>query len=583
MNSAATVRTPWSVFVPYLRAQRRQVLLALLLVIIVVGIELSQPYLIKEAIDRYIVVPKPDAAAILWMAGAYFGLVFTAFVLAYYQDILLQKTGQTIVRSIRLDLFRHIQGLSLKYFDQRSAGSIITNIVNDTEALNNFFTQFLSNTLRGALSLILIMVFMFRLNAAIALFFLFSVPLVVIISVFFQKAMRRINGEIRTLLSRAISFLAENLNGMAIIQIFHQEAKQAEEFDKRNKILMKANILENRTNVLFVMIMEFASDLGVAVLIWFGGWGVVHGALSFGILYAFIGYIRRFFQPIGMITQQMNALQSMIVASDRIARTLDEKPGIVEAQGTAAPEIRGAVTFEHVFLAYRREHMVLKDVCLAIRPGDRVGFVGASGAGKSSLMNLLARFYDTTRGAVIVDGKDVRQWPLAALRQAVGIVQQDVMLFSGTILDNIRFFRPGIDEAQVIQASRLVGAEAFIQKLPQGYNTVISERGRTLSAGERQLLSFARAMVFDPRVLILDEATANLDSASESVLQEAIHQVSHGRTLLVIAHRLSTVRQMDYIVVLDQGHIVESGDHEELLKLNGYYERLHRSGALVEA
>ena len=582
MKPHAPSHTPWSVLSPYLYAQRRHVVAALFLVIIVVGIELSQPYLIKEAIDRYIVVPGPDAVAIFWMAGAYFGLVLTAFILAYYQDILLQKTGQAIVRSIRLDLFKHIQGLSLKYFDQRSSGSIITNIVNDTEALNNFFSQFLSNTLRGALSLILILVFMFRLDTTIALFFLFSVPVIVVISVFFQKAMRKINGEIRTLLSRAISFLAENLNGMAIIQIFHQQVKQAAEFDRRNKTLMKANIQENRINVLFVMVTEFASDLGVTILIWFGGRGVIHGALSFGILYAFIGYIRRFFQPIGMITQQMNALQSMIGASERIARTLNEKPGIVEAAGVTPPQIQGAVTFAHVFLAYRDQHMVLKDVCLDIRAGERIGFVGASGAGKSSLMNLLARFYDTTRGAVIIDGKDVREWPVSAIRRVVGIVQQDVMLFAGTILDNIRSFRPEITVDQVRAASRLVGAEPFILRLSKGYDTLISERGRTLSAGERQLLSFARAMVFNPRILILDEATASLDSASESVLQEAIHQVSHGRTLLVIAHRLSTVEQMDSIVVLDQGKIVEQGTHEELLTLNAYYARLHRSGILLE-
>jgi ATP-binding cassette subfamily B protein len=552
------------------------------LVVTVVVVDLAQPWLVKEAIDRYVAVPHPDPGAILRMALGYLLLSLVSFGLSYYQEILLQYAGQSVVRSIRIDLFTHIQSLSLRYFDQNSAGRIITNVVNDTEALNNFFTQFLSNTLRGLLSLILIMFFMLRLHVTIALWCFLMIPVIAVVSLVFRKILRRIYNEIRSRLSAAISFLAENLNGMAIVQIFNQEAKQQKRFDERNQALLRVTILENRVNLMLNNSTELLGDLGVAALVWFGGGAVIKGAVSFGVLYAFIGYIRRFFQPINIMTQQLNILQSSLVASERIAQTLQEKPDIAELAQSSPPRVQGMVELTNVSLAYRFGHPVLHDVHLAIKPGERIGFVGASGAGKSSLMNLVARFYDATHGAVLIDGKDVREWPLEALRRTVGIVQQDVTLFSGTLVDNIRFFRGDISEEQVKEACRLVGAELFILKLPQGYETQMSERGSTLSAGERQLLSFARVLVFNPKILILDEATASLDSETEAVLQEAIRRVSVGRTLLVIAHRLSTVQDMDSICVLDQGRIVEQGSHGELLDRQGFYWRLHQSGIQLE-
>lgn len=577
-SSPGSIRTLF----PYMGRYRWRLVLVFCLVVTVVVIDLAQPYLIKEAIDRYVVVPTPNPAAIMWMAAVYLVMSLVSFGLTYCQEIVLQFAGQSIVRSIRVDLFSHIQHMSLRFFDQNSGGRIITNVVNDTEALNNFFTQFLSNTLRGSLSLLLIMAFMLRLDVTIALWCFLLIPVIVAVSLLFRRILRRIYTEIRSRLAAAIAFLAENLNGMAIVQIFHQEVKQQTKFDERNRALLKATILENRINLFFNNLTELLGDLGVAALVWFGGRAVVKGAVSFGVLYAFIGYIRRFFQPINTMTQQLNILQSSLVATERIAQTLQEQPDIAEAPGARPPQIRGEVRFERVSLAYRPGHPVLTDIQLAIRPGEKVGFVGASGAGKSSLMNLVTRFYDTTSGAVVVDGKDVREWPLDALRQTVGIVQQDVALFSGTVLDNIRFFRGEIPEERVKEACRLVGAESLIMRLPQGYATMLSERGSTLSTGERQLLSFARVLVFDPKILILDEATASLDSETEAVLQGAIHRVSHGRTLLVIAHRLSTVQEMDRIVVLDQGRIVEAGSHGELLLGQGHYWRLHQSGILLE-
>lgn len=567
---------------PYMKQYRWRFAMVFCLVVAVVVIDLAQPWLVKEAIDRYVAVPHPNTGAILRMALAYLALSLVSFGLTYYQEILLQYAGQAVVRSIRIDLFTHIQGLSLRYFDQNSAGRIITNVVNDTEALNNFFTQFLSNTLRGLLSLILIMFFMLRLHVTIALWCFLMIPVIALVSLFFRTILRRIYNEIRSRLSAAISFLAENLNGMAIVQIFNQEAKQQKRFDERNQALLRVTIHENRVNLMLNNSTELLGDLGVAALVWFGGGAVIKGAVSFGVLYAFIGYIRRFFQPINVMTQQLNILQSSLVASERIAQTLHEQPDIAEIPEASPPRAEGMVELANVSLAYRLGHPVLHDVHLGIKPGERVGFVGSSGAGKSSLMNLVARFYDATYGAVIIDGKDVREWPLEALRQTVGIVQQDVTLFSGTLVDNIRFFRKDISEDRVKDACRLVGAEHFILKLQHGYETPMSERGSTLSAGERQLLSFARVLVFDPKILILDEATASLDSETEAVLQDAIQRVSVGRTLLVIAHRLSTVQDMDSICVLDQGRIVERGSHGELLDRQGFYWRLHQSGIQLE-
>ena len=567
---------------PYLGAFRGRLAGVFALVIAVVIIDLVQPYLVKEAIDRYLTVASPDPAAILRMTLAYLGLVLFGFGLTYYQETLLQQAGQSIVRAIRVDLFNHIQRLALRYFDQNSAGRIITNVVSDTEALNNFFTQFLSSVLRGAFSLVLIMFFMLRLDLTIALYCFLLIPLVATVAVLFQTRLRRANAEVRHRLGAAIGFLAENLSGMAIVQIFHQEKKQQERFDERNRSLMESTLLENKLFLLFFNVTELLGDLGIAALLWFGGRGVIGGTVSFGVLYAFVGYIRRFFQPINAISQQMNTLQSSIVATERIARTLKEKPDIREIPGASAPPVAGELRLEGVSLAYLPGHPVLHDIRLRVRPGERVGFVGATGAGKSSIMNLVTRFYDATQGAVLIDGKDVREWPLAELRRSVGIVQQDVTLFSGSILDNIRFFQTEIPVERVREACRVVGAEPFILRQPKGYDTELSERGSTLSAGERQLLSFARVLVFDPRILILDEATASLDSRTEAALQEAIQRVSRDRTLLVIAHRLSTVQQMDCIVVLDQGRIVERGTHGELLRRQGYYRRLHQSGLLLD-
>ena len=570
-----------TVLAPYLRKYQWRLIGILLLIVTVVGIDLSQPLIVKEAIDRHLCVAHPDYAAIARMSGIYLGVVLLAFALTYLQEVLLQATGQRIVRDIRANLFQHILSLSVKYFDQNPSGRIITNLVSDTEALNNFFTDFLTTTVRGFLTLVVILFYMFQLDLKFALWCLVAVPLILVVSRHFQNALRQVNQEMRGRLSHLIVFLAENLAGMAIVQIFRQEAKQLREFDSRNRRLLGSMLLENRLLLSFFFFTEALSDLGVTVLIWFGSGPVIRGDVSFGVLYAFIGFIRRFFQPINTITMQMNILQSMIVASERIAQTLGEKPDIQEQpEATAPPIIRGAIRLDQVHLAYRPDTDVLKGITLDIQPGARIGIVGTSGSGKTSLMNLLVRFYDCTQGHILIDGKNIKEWPLRELRRTVGIVQQDITLYGGSVLDNLRFFRPEIPRERVINVCRSISAEAFILALPGGYDAHLTEKGSSLSFGQRQLLAFARVMVSDPKILILDEATASLDSETESVLQDALGTVAKGRTLLVVAHRLSTVEQLDKIIVLENGRIVESGTPAELLALRQHYYRFHLSGQL---
>ncbi|WP_433941008.1 ABC transporter ATP-binding protein [Paenibacillus lautus] len=546
--------------------------------LIAISAELLQPYLMKIAIDDNLMVGKNDYRSLMIICGIYFSLSLLSMMFTYLQNNLLQKAGQSIVASIRKRLFAHISRLSMSYFDKVPSGSLITHVSSDTEAINQFFNQVLLSLFRDGFTLIFILVMMFQLDVTLTLYCLILLPIIAGIAIAFRRYMRHTYQMARTRLSRLVAFVAENLSGMNLIQVFHQQKEQEKQFEERNDSYFKANIREIRTNVLFNRSYEILNNLAIAFVTWLGGQAVLGTTLEFGVLYAFITYIRLFFQPINTITQQWNTLQSATVAINRIWSLLAIQPEVTDLRKPAAMEkakVQGRVDFDRVTFGYEGGAPVIQDLDLHIQPGEMIGIVGTTGAGKSSLISLLCRFYDVNEGSIRIDGIDIRELAQSDLHRIVGLVQQEPYLYSGTVLDNVRLFDEDISRERVIEACRFIGADSIIRRMKEGYDTRLSERGSGLSAGERQLISFARIIVFQPKILILDEATANLDSHTEQLIQNALQLVAEGRTTLVIAHRLSTIMGADRILVMSKGRIVEQGTHEELLDSHGYYEELY--------
>lgn len=576
-------RQSFCAMLAYAKPYRLTFLAIFLCTFLAIGADLLQPYLVKIAIDDHVLAGKHGVETLFMLGGGYLLLALLSLLFTYIQANLLQKVGQGIVGQLRKDLFKHITKQSMSFFDRHSMGSLVTNVSSDTETINQFFTQVLLSAVRDGLSLILIVAFMFTLDAKLALYSFILFPIIFAIAVSFRKALRSAYQRTRGELSRLIGFLAENLSGMNLIQAFHQEQEQTERFTEQNRNYLRENLREVRTSIMFNRSFDILGNVSVAFIVWLGGYAVLDTSLAFGVLYAFINYIRQFFQPINHITQQWNTLQSTIVSMDRLWRIFRVQPEVTdpkpeETHEVAASDVRGKIDFNHIRFAYVDDRDVLHDLDLHIRPGEFIGIVGTTGAGKSSLVNLLARFYDVKRGSVEIDGVDIRKLPQHTLHQIVGLVQQDPFLYSGSILDNVRLFQDTVTREEVVWACKAVGAHGLIKRLKQGYDTRLSERGSGLSAGERQLISFARILVFQPRILILDEATAHLDSHTEQLIQQALQVVSEGRTTLVIAHRLSTIQHADRIIVMRHGRVTEQGTHESLLAQDGYYaELIHHS------
>ncbi|MCR8656622.1 ABC transporter ATP-binding protein [Paenibacillus endoradicis] len=572
-------RSAFRILGSYVVPHRVTFILVLICTVISIASELFQPYLVKVVIDDNLMSGKNEFGSILIICLIYLGLSISGFLFTYLQNNLLQFAGQSIVAKIRKQLFEHITKLSMSYFDKTPSGSLITHVSSDTEAVNQFFNQVLHTLLRDGLTLFFILIMMFQLDATLGMYCLILLPIIAVIALSFRSFMRNTYQMARTRLSRLIAFVAENLSGMNLIQVFQQQKAQAERFEERNEAYLKSNIREIRTHVVFNKSFDLLSNLSIAFVTWVGGNAVLGHTLEFGVLYAFITYIRQFFQPINAITQQWNTLQSATVAVNRIWGVLDLNPEITDHPKPNQMEVesvKGRIDFNNITFSYGDGSPVFCGLDLHIRPSEMIGIVGTTGAGKSSLLSLLCRFYDVQDGSIRVDDIDIREMPQAQLHRIVGLVQQEPYLYAGSIIDNVRMFDESISREEVIRACEFVGADPMVRRMLDGYDTKLSERGSGLSAGERQLISFARIIVFRPKILILDEATANLDSQSEQLIQRALHVVSEGRTTMVIAHRLSTIMHADRIIVMRHGEIVESGTHTELLELNGFYEELYR-------
>lgn len=577
MNRRQAFRRMLSYGKPY----RYTLLTVCLFSFIAIFADLMQPYLISILIDHGLLNEGGSVSTVILFGVLYLLLVGIVFVFSYWQANLLQRAGQGIVANLRKDLFRHITRQSMSFFDRNPSGSLVTNVSSDTETISQFFTQVLLSIVRDGLSLLLIIGFMFYLDVKMASYCMILIPIIAFIAWAFRKALRTAYQRTRSQLSRMIAFVAENLAGMSLIQVFHQEKEQTDAFTQHNRQYLRENLREIRTTLLFNRSFEMLGNVSVALVVWIGGQAVLAEHISFGILYAFISYIRQFFQPINQITQQWNTLQSTLVSVDRLWRIFSTEPEVQEPDEATAKRIdpdsvQGRIDFNRIRFSYTDDREVLRDIDLHVRPGEFIGIVGTTGAGKSSLVNLLTRFYDVKRGSIEIDGIDIRTLPGESLHRLVGLVQQEPFLYSGSIIDNVRLFNEKISREEVIEACRFVGAHRMIERLKDGYDTKLSERGSGLSAGERQLLSFARIVVYQPKILILDEATANLDSHTEQLVQRALRVVSKGRTTLVIAHRLSTVQHADRIIVMRNGEITEEGPHDVLMKLNGYYAELYR-------
>jgi ATP-binding cassette, subfamily B, multidrug efflux pump len=558
----------------YLRPYWRQVGVALGAILVGSAASLAQPYLIKVAIDRYIAAGRLDGLDRI--ALLYLVILVAAFAAEYVQTWSMQFTGQRIMFDLRMAIYGHLQRLDLRFYDRNPVGRLMTRVTSDVDVLNDLFTSGVVTVFSDVLTLVGIMVMMLVMNWRLALVTFAVLPIIVGISQWFRKNVRDSYRVVRGWIARINAFLQENITGMATVQLFRREALNFHRFDDIDRKHRDANIDSIFYYAVFYPAVEAVSSLAAALIIWYGGMRHLGGALTIGSLVAFLQYSQRFFRPISDMSEKFNILQAAMASSERIFKLLDE-PVVIASP--AVPAVRpapaaGHIAFDHVWFAYNDENFVLRDVSFDVRPGERVGIVGATGSGKTTLINLLLRFYDVNRGRITIDGVDVRRLDLADLRGLFSLVLQDVHLFSGTIADNIRLGHPAIDDTRVRLAARAVHAEPFIERMPNGFDSAVAERGSTLSMGQKQLLSFARALAFDPRVLILDEATSSVDTETELIIRDALHVLMSGRTTIAIAHRLSTIQDMDKILVLHKGQVREVGTHQELLAQRGIYFKL---------
>lgn len=560
--------------IAYMKPYAHWVIFALLLVLGLTTFDLYRPMLVGDAIDTF--GANGDYDVIIATAIKYAVVLALSFAFNIAQTWILQKTGQNIILQIRKDLYRHIQSLGSRYFDITPVGKLVTRVTNDVEALNEMYSGILVQLFRNIVKIVGLAGVMLVLDVRLAAISFVLMPLVIGLTVLCQKIARNIYRLYRTRLTDINTFLSEHLSGMKIIQIFGRQERKFEEFHDKNTKLYKAFYREMLMYAVFRPLIYILSILSLTIVLWFGSKNVFDEIISVGTLYIFSNYIRSFFDPIQELAEQFSTLQSSIASAEKIFTVMDEDEFIPEVENPKQPDkITGKIEFDHVWFAYDGENYVLKDVSFVINPGEKVAFVGATGAGKSSILNLIGRYYDIQKGHIYIDGIDIRQLSKKKLRSAIGQMQQDVFIFEGDVAYNIRLNDDAITDAQVKAAAEYVNASHFIEKLPQGYHEPVTERGATFSAGERQLLSFARTLAHNPSILVMDEATANIDTETEILIQEALEKLMDGRTTIMVAHRLSTIQHADCIMVMHKGRICERGTHRELLEQDGIYRKLY--------
>ena len=582
----------------YVKPYWKTVIICCILVLVLTALELYRPNLIGNAIDRYITQTaateelSPDARfmGVLKTAGLYMLVLLASFICNRTQYLMIQEMGQKIVYTLRTQLMQHVQSLSMRFFDTTPVGRIVTRITNDTESINDLYSNIIVRLFRNVVKVIALIVWMLVLDVKMALYSLIMVPVVAVLTFIFRRLSRKCYQIVRTRITALNTFLSEHLSGMRIIQIFHREKEKCDEFGEKNDQLYKAGFQEMMIFGIFRPLIYFSSIVATAIILGGGSAQVITGAISIGTLYMFTQYIGQLFQPIQELAEMFTTLQSAIASAEKIFTLMDTKPLVTEKeQPTLLPGIKGRIEFDHVWFAYEtidgeapdpanpgNENWVLKDVSFVIEPGQKVAFVGATGAGKSSILNLIGRYYDIQKGAIRIDGVDIRDMSREQIRSAIGQVQQDVFIFTGDVKHNIRLRDESITDVSIREAARHTNADRFIERLPGKYNEHVSERGATFSAGQRQLLSFARTLAYNPKILILDEATANIDTETEQWIQEAVEHLMQGRTSIMVAHRLSTIQHCDRIIVMHHGRIRESGTHQELLEQNGIYKKLYQ-------
>lgn len=521
------------------------------------------------------VLRQNDFKGILKAGILFLLLLFSGFFLNLADTWLLQKMGQQIVYKLREETFTHIHSLSLSFFNITPVGKLVTRVSNDTEAVNELFSTILVKLFKNVVKIIGYAVVMLSINVKMAGISFLLLPLVAILTFVFRHLSRKAYQITRNKITELNTFLSEHISGMKLIQIFAREKEKYSEFEGKSMELYRANFREIMTFAIFRPSIYMVSVIAMILVIRTGSLSVLNGSLSLGTLFVFITYISSFFEPIQELSEQLGTLQSSIASAEKIFSVLDVKPEIVSPADPAPVNILGEIEFRHVWFAYKEENYILKDVSFVIHPGEKAAFVGATGAGKSTILNLIGRYFDIQKGQILIDGIDIHEIDLDVLRGAIGQVQQDVFIFTGDIKSNISLNNEAISPDDVRRAAEIVNADPFIQKLPHGYDEPVTERGSTLSAGQRQLLSFARTLAYDPKILVLDEATANIDTETETLITQALARLMDGRTTIMVAHRLSTIQHADKIIVMHHGEIKESGTHQELLAKDGLYKKLY--------